>query len=342
MEVKLIGVDTSKGHFALHGVDASGSMVWRRELRRAQFEAFLAVQPPCAVALEACGASHHWGRRLGALGHEARLVPPQYVKPFVKRGKTDRADAEAVCEAAQRPGMRFVPVRDAETQARAMVLRTREALVSGRTRLVNALRGHAAEFGLVAPRGRASVEALLAAAGADPALPEPARRMLALLGAQVAELDRAVAGIDAEIARMHEADPVCRLLAEVPGIGPVTAVTLSLAVEPARFESGRHLAAWIGLTPREHATGGRVRPGRISKAGHERLRSLLVLGATTVIRHARKGGRNASPWLLGLLARKPAKLAAVALANKMARVAWAIMSTGEAYRRPPQAVGAAG
>jgi len=336
MGYKLTGVDTSKRVFTLHGVDASGAVTPRRELRRGQFEAFFARLSPCEVALEACGASHHWGRMLSAQGHTVRLIPPQYVKPCVKRSKTDRADAEAICEAASRPGMRFVPVRGAEAQAQLMVPRTRDALVSGRTRLINALRGHAAEFGLVVPLGRARVEEPLGQVAADAALPEPMRRMIAPLGAQVADPDRAITEIDAELARMHEASPMSRLLAEVPGIGPITAISLALSVEAERFEGGRHLAAWIGLTPREHSTGGRQSLGRISKAGHERLRQLLVLGATTVIRHARPGGRNASPWLLGLLARKPRKLAAVALANKMARIAWAMPSRGEAYRRPPR------
>lgn len=341
MGFKVIGVDTSKRVFTLHGVDASGAVALRRDLRRAQFEAFFARLPPCEVALEACGASHHWGRVLRAQGHTVRLIPPQYVKPFVKRSKTDRADAEAICEAASRPGMRFVPVREAEAQARLMALRTRDALVAGRARLINALRGHAAEFGLVVSLGRARVEDLLGQVAADPALPEPMRRMIAPLGGQVAEMDRAIAAIGAELARMRQNNPVSRPLAEVPGIGPITAISLVLSVEPGRFESGRHLAAWIGLTPREHSTGGRQSLGRISKAGHERLRKLLVLGATTVIRHARPGGRNASPWLMSLLARKPRKLAAVALANKMARIAWAMLSRGEVYRHAPREIGAA-
>lgn len=341
MEVKLIGVDTSKRVFALHGVDATGAVVVRRELRRGQFAAFFAGLAPCDVVLEACGASHHWGRLLAAQGHRVRLIPPQYVKPYVKRSKTDRADAEAICEAASRPHMRFVPVRSAENQGQLMVLRTRDALVATRTRLVNTLRSHAAEFGLVAALGRAQVAGLLARVAADLSLPAPMRRMIALLGEQVAETDRALEAIDAELAELHAAHPVSRLLAEVPGIGPITAITLVLSVEPERFESGRHLASWIGLTPREHSSGGRQSLGRISKAGHERLRRLLVLGATTVIRHARPGAKHASAWLLGLLARKPRKLAAVALANKMARIAWAMLSRGEAYRRPPQEIGAA-
>ncbi len=276
----------------------------------------------------------HWGRRLAQMGHRVRLVPAQYVKPFVKRGKNDRIDAEAICEAAGRPGMRFVPIKSAEQQASLMLLKARGLLVRQRTQLVNALRGHATEYGLVAAQGIGKVGPLLAKVAAEAAIPPPAREAMALLGREIAQRDERVAALDAELLALHKANPLSRLLEGVPGVGPVTAITLALTVDASQFASGRHLAAFLGLTPRQRSTGGKQRLGGISKAGNSRLRTLLVAGASAVIRHARPGSRSASPWLLGLLARKPRKLAAVALANKMARIAWAMMARGEAYRRP--------
>ena len=336
MEYKRIAVDTSKHVFTLHGIDAAGAAVLRRDLRRADVEAFFAKLAPCEVVLEACGASHHWGRRLGALGHRVRLLPAQYVKPFVKRGKNDRNDAAAICTAAGQLDTCDVPVKSAEQQAALMVLRVRELLVRQRTQLVNALRGHAAEFGLVTAKGLARIEPLLATIKATAAILAPAQAMLAVLGEEIAHLDERLATLEAALLALHKANPLSRRLAGVPGIGPVTAITLALSVDPAQFASGRHLAAWIGLTPREHSTGGKQRLGGISRAGNERLRQLLVVGATAVIRHAKPGGK-ASAWLLGLLERKPRKLAAVALANKMARIVWAMMTRGEAYRVAPVA-----
>jgi transposase len=336
MEYKRIAVDTSKHVFTLHGIDASGAAVLRRDLRRGEVEAFFAQLAPCEVVLEACGASHHWGRRLTALGHRVRLLPAQYVQPFVKRGKNDRNDAAAICTAAGQLDRCDVPVKSAEQQAALMVLRVRELLVRQRTQLVNALRGHAAEFGLVTAKGLARIEPLLATIKATAAIPAPAQAMLAVLGEEIGHLDERLATLEAALLAQHKANPLSRRLAGVPGIGPVTAITLALSVDPAQFVSGRHLAAWIGLTPREHSTGGKPRLGGISRAGNERLRQLLVVGATAVIRHARPGGK-ASAWLLGLLERKPRKLAAVALANKMARIVWAMMTRGEAYRVAPVA-----
>jgi transposase len=336
MEIKRIGVDTSKHVFTLHGVDASGAAVLRRDLRRSAFEAYMAKLAPTEVALEACGGAHHWARRLTAMDHRVRLLPPQYVKAYVKRNKTDRADAEAICEAAGRPSMRFVPVKSAERQGELIVLRTRELLVRQRTQTVNALRGHATEFGVVVPLGVSRVEELLTKLASDPEVPDIAREMLAMLGRQIEQIDQQLAIIDARLLAMHKASEVSRRLAQVPGVGPITAISLTLNVEPAQFESGRHLAAWLGLTPREHSSGGKQRLGGISRAGNERLRQLLVVGATAVIRHASKpGARLASPWLRQLLARKPRKLAAVALANKTARIVWAMMTRGEAYRAKP-------
>jgi transposase len=333
-EVTRIGLDTSKAVFSLHCVNSAGQVVHRADIRRGRLLAFLAKLPPVQIALEACGGAHHWARELNALGHEVRLIPPQYVKPFVKRSKTDRADAEAICEAASRPAMRFVRVKTAEQQAQALALKVRETLVSERTRLINCLRGHACEFGLVSAQGTAQVEPLLRRIAADPTLPAAAREMLALLGAEIAHLDERLAELDARLRHMQRAHPVARLLQTIPGVGPIAALSFVLEVEPADFKSGRHLAAWLGLVPREHSSGGKRRLGGISRAGNERLRQLLVLGATTVIRYAaRPGHRLASPWLTRLLARRPRKLAAVALANKMARIIWAMMSSGEVYRR---------
>ncbi len=329
-QIKRVGVDTSKHIFTVHGVDEKDRPVLRRNLRRGTFLEVFAKLPPTKVALEACGASHHWGRALQALGHEVALIPPQYVKPFVKRSKNDRNDAEAISEAAARPGMAQVPVKSAEQQAAAMLLSVRELLSRQRTQLVNALRGHAAEFGLVAAKGDKGLAELIAAAQGS--LPKPAIEALALLSRQIGQVEAELAQADAKLQAQHRALPASRLLETIPGVGWMTALTLTLRVDTSQFESGRHLAAWIGLVPRENSTGGKQRLGGISRAGDERLRSLLVLGATAVIQHAKPG--KSSPWLLSLLARKPRKLAAVALANKIARTAWAMMTSGEKYRQP--------
>ena len=341
MKLKRIGLDTSKAVFTLHGVDADEEIVLRRDVRRADLEPFFARLPPALVALEACGSSHHWGRRLVALGHTVRLIPPQYVKPFVRRGKNDRNDAEAICEAASRPSMPTVPVRAAEQQADAIVLSARELLVRQRTQLINAVRGHAAEFGIVAAKNTSHLPALLEAVAADDAVPEAARTMLAFLGTQVGQLDERIAELDHRMKQQHKANPVSRRLAEIPGIGPVGALSLALTVDASRFRSGRHFVAWLVLTPKERSTGGQQRLGGISRAGNERLRQLLVVDAMAVIRFARPGSRSASGWLISLLERKPRKLAAVALANKMARIAWAMMASGKAYRGRTGAVATA-
>lgn len=334
MEIKRIAIDTSKHVFTLHGVDDRERPVLRRDLKRQQLEVFFTEQPPTEVVMEACGGSHHWGRVLSRLGHRVCLIPAQYVKPFVKRAKNDRADAEAISEAASRPTMPSVPVKSAEQQAGAMILKHREMLVAQRTQAINALRGHAAEFGVIAARGTAQVDALLDKLGAEKEVPEAGRTMFAQIGAHIAALDEQIAAINKELTDLHAKDPLSQRLAKVPGIGPISAVTLALTISAEHFASGRHFAAWLGLTPKEHSTGGKQRLGKISKAGNERLRSLLVVGATAVIRHARPGRPNASAWLLNLLERKPRKLAAVALANKMARIVWAMMARGEDYPLP--------
>src|SRR3954452_20971891 len=266
MKLKRLGLDTSKAVFTLHGVDHDEKVVLRRNMRRAEMEAFFAKLPPTHGAWGAGGGSHHWGRHLAALGHTVQLIPPHYVKPFVRRGKNDRNDAEAIREAASRPGMPSVPVKAPEQQAEAIVLSARELLVRQRTQLVNAVRGHAAEFGIVAAKGTSQLPALLEAVAAEAAVPDAA-----FLGTQVAQLDERIAELEQRMKRQHKANAMSRALAEVPGIGPIEALSLVLTIDPGRFTSGRHFAAWLGLTPKEHSTGGRQRLGGISRAGNERL-----------------------------------------------------------------------
>jgi len=324
-----IGLDTSKHVFQVHGVDASERVVLRRQLSRGQVEKFFAGLAPTVVGLEACGASHHWGRVLGDLGHTVRLLPPQYVTAYVKRGKNDRIDAEAICEAMSRPSMRFVPVKSADEQAAAMLLSVRDLLVKQRTMLVNAIRGHAAEFGVVGAKGVARVVDVLERARES--LPTLAWDQLAVLAGQLEVLDIQLGKIEKQLRTWHRENERSRRLASMPGMGPIGAMTMVLRVpDPTVFRSGRHFASWIGLTPREHSTAGRQRLGKISREGDEALRRLLVVGATSVIKQAQRGRGPA--WLLALLKRRPVKVAAVALANKMARIAWAMMVSGEVYR----------
>jgi transposase len=335
MEFKRIAIDTCKHVFTIHGVDQQEHPALRRELRRAQVEPFFAKLAPTEIVLEACGGSHHWGRVLTRLGHRVRLLPPQYVKPFVKRSKNDRNDAEAINEAAARPSMRSVPIKTVERQAETIVVKHREMLVAHRTQLINALRGHAMEFGAITARGTSNVSALLAVLAADAAIPDAAKVMFAQMGEHIADLDAKLEKVDRQLMERHKSDPVSRLLAAIPGVGPITAITMVVTINACDFTSARHFSAWLGLTPREHSTGGKQRLGKISKAGNERLRQLLVVGAMSVIRLAKPGSKSASAWLLKLLERKPRKVVAVALANKMARIIWAILERGEAYRGQP-------
>ncbi|MDD2878656.1 MAG: IS110 family transposase [Acidiphilium sp.] len=337
MEYKRISIDTSKHVFTIHGVDEKERPVLRREVGRAQVERFFAKIAPTEVVLEACGGSHHWGRVLSRMGHRVKLIPPQYVKPFVKRGKNDRNDAEAICEAASRPTMRTVPVKSVDEQAATLILKHREMLVGQRTQAINALRGHATEFGIIGTKGCANVEALITALLANTAVPDVAKSMLKDMGSHVADLDAKISVLDQKLNELHKTNPVSQRLAAIPGVGPITAITMALTINAADFETGRHFAAWLGLTPREHSTGGKHRLGRINKAGNERLRQLLVVGSMSVIRFAKPGSKSASEWLLKLLERRPRKVAAVALANKIARVIWAMMVRGEVYRRQPVA-----
>jgi len=330
-EVNIIGLDLAKSVFQAHGVDGSGAVLFKRRLRRDQVLAFFAQWPACVVAMEACAGAHHWGRAIGALGHEVRLIPPAYVKPFVKRQKTDAADAEAICEAAQRPSMRFVAVKSETQQAAATVFRARDLLVRQRTQIINALRGHLAEYGLVAPRGPAHV-ARLKVFLEEGRVPAEALGPLELLMTCLETLGVKIADLDRQLAARAKADEQTRRLMTLPGVGPVTATAL-LALAPPRegFRKGRDFAAWAGLTPRQHSSGDRITMGRTSKMGDRTLRRLLIIGAQAVVRWQARGV-PADPWLARMLARKPRQLVAVALAGRMARIAWAMMRDGTDYR----------
>lgn len=329
-QVTTIGLDLAKQVFQVHGVDGSGRVVLRRQLKRRQVAGFFAQLPRCLVGMEACGTAHHWGRQLQALGHEVRLIVPAYAKAFVRRNKTDPADAEAICEAVSRPWMRFVPIKEEAAQAIASVHRVRERLIGQRTMVQNMLRGQMAEFGVVAPKGPSHVKELIAHL-ADPAsLPEALRQSLLGVAQLLAELDRQIAAIDQRILAWHKADARSQDLATIPGFGPILASAMAVRVaQPERFTSGRDLAAWIGLVPKQASSGDSLRLGRISKMGDVYLRRLLVNGAQAVLNGRR---RNTDPWLQRLLATKPRLVAAVALANKMARIAWAVMVRQTRFR----------
>jgi transposase len=332
MTIIRIGLDTSKHVFQMHGVDENDQPVLRQRIRRSEVEKVFAKLPPTRIGMEACGASHYWARVLRRLGHEVLLIPPQYVKAYVRRGKNDAIDAEAICEAMGRPRTRFVPVKSAGQQAALTMLGVRDLLVKQRTMLINAIRGHAAEFGVTVAKGPKQVAALLQRLATGEDVPALAREIIGVLASQLDGLNIKLKAIEARVMAWHRQDQTSQCLATIPGIGPIGGVSFALKVpDPKAFHSGRHFAAWIGITPREDSTAGRQRLGRISKAGDEDLRRLLVLGATAVIQQAKPG--RASPWLMGLLARKAKKVAALALANKMARIIWAMMVSGETYRR---------
>jgi len=325
-------MDTSKHIFQLHGVDAAERPVLRKRLGRRQMVAFFAKLPATVIGIEACGAAHYWARVLGEFGHEVRLIAPQHVKPYVKRNKNDRRDAEGLCEATGRPTMRFVSVKTAEQQAALMLAGLREQMVARRTQLSNAIRGYAAEFGITAAKGLDKIEPLLADIAQDESVPALARGSFAVQGREYAQLQSELKAIEARLRAWHRANADSRRLAKIPGVGPIGASALVMKTpDPSAFPSGRHFAAWLGLTPKDHSTAGKTRLGKITRAGDERLRSVLVAGATAVIQQAKHGRGHPSPWLLALLKRKPPKLAAVALANKIARIAWKLMTTGESY-----------
>jgi transposase len=327
-----IGIDTSKSVFVLHGVDAAEQPVLRRKLRRSQVLEFFRKLEPTKIGMEACGGAHYWARELRALGHKVVLLPPQYVKPYVKRNKNDAADAEAICEAMSRPTMRFVPVKTTEQQAALMLAGARDGLIARRTQLSNTIRGYAAEFGLTTAKGLDKIEPLLARIAASAELPKLAKELFAVYGRDYAQLQRQIMKIEARLMAWHKDNELSRRLVEVPTIGPIGATLLAMKVtNPHIFRCGRDFSAWIGLTPKDHSTAGKTRLGVITRAGDEALRSALVAGAMAVIQQAQKGRGYSPPWLVELLKRKPPKLAAVALANKMARVVWKLMVSGERY-----------
>jgi transposase len=331
-QVSRIGMDTSNRIFQLHGVDAAEEPVLRKKLRRKEMMKFFEELPPTKVGIEACASSHHWGRLLQSFGHEVKLIPPQFVRPYVKRNKNDAADAEAICEAMSRPTMRFVPVKTAEQQAALMLVGVRERLVRNRTQLSNAIRGYAAEFGVTAAKGLNRIEQLLERIATDETLPSLARTLFALHGKEYEQLNAQLEKVEARLMAWHRADPCSQRLAQIPGIGPIGASMLVMKTPaPETFRSGRQFAAWLGLTPKDHSTAGKLRLGGITHAGDEALRSVLVVGSTSVLRRVQQRGTG-SPWLINLLKRKPPKLAAVALANKNARIAWKLMVSGERYR----------
>jgi transposase len=324
-------MDTSKHIFQLHGVSTAEEPILRKKLPRKEMVAFFTSLAPTVIAIEACAASHYWARLLRSLGHQVKLIAPQLVKPYVKRGKNDAADAEALCEAMSRPTMRFVPVKTAEQQAALMLVGLRDRLIRNRTQLANAIRGYAAEFGLTAAKGMVHLDPLLARIQDDESLPIMARDLFAVQAKEYTQVQAQIDEVETKLMAWHKADKCSQHLARIPGIGPIGAALLMMKTPaPELFRSGRQFAAWLGLTPKDHSTAGKTRPGAITRAGDERLRSVLVAGSTAVIQQIRRRG-NASPWLAELLKRKPPKLAAVALANKIARIAWKLMVTGQSY-----------
>jgi transposase len=334
-EITTVGIDLAKSIFQVHAVDGSGRVVVSKAVRRAAFLAFMSKIPACLVGMEACASAHYWARELAKLGHKVRLIPPAYVKAYVRRQKNDAADAAAICEAVSRPSMRFVPVKTEAQQAALMLHRARALLVSQRTALICALRSHMAEFGVVAAKGAREIGPLLAllADDADQRLPGLARAALKPLARRLTGLEAEIAGLDGQLLAWHRSNEVSRRLATIPGIGPLTATALAASIaDPSMFASGREFAAFLGLVPRQTSSGGKERLGRISKMGDRYLRTLLVVGATAVLRHAKTGGGAPRIWARALLEKKPFKLVAVALANKTARIAWAVMSRGEAFR----------
>ena len=335
--ITTIGLDIAKSVFQVHGIDAEDNVILRRQLKRRYVLAFFEKLPPCLVGIEACASSHHWSRELQALGHTVRLRPPAYVKPYVKRHKNDATDAEAICEAVTRPNMRFVATKTLEQQSCLALHRTRHLFIRQQTSVINSIRAHLAEFGIVAPVGRNGVEQLLgvAADSNDKRLPEVARACVIALGAQLQTLKAQILEFDRMIRAWHRSNETSRRLDVIPGVGPALATALVASIaDPKAFRSGGDFSAWIGLVPKQNSSGGKDRLGSISKRGDRYLRSLFTTGALAVIRYAKIHGTGHRPWLTALLARRPTMVAAIALANKIARMAWAMMAKGERYREP--------
>jgi transposase len=335
-KVSIIGLDLAKRSFQAHGARAEGGVAFRKKLSREKVLTFLAEQPRCIVAMEACGSAHHWGRTIRDLGHEVRLIPPAYVKPFVKRQKNDAADAEAIVEAASRPTMRFVAVKTEEQQARAMLFRTRDLLVRQRTQLINALRGHFSEHGVVAAQGPANVKVLEEAVkDQGTSLPLLVVELARVFLDQIEGLSKRISGLEKVTAHEAACGETTRRLQTMPGVGPITALAIETFAPPMDvFKCGRDFAAWLGLVPRQHSTGGKQVLGKVSKMGQRDIRRLLIIGAMAVVRSALRKGSPEGSWLQRMLARKPRMLVAIALANKMARSIWAMLAKAEDYRVP--------
>jgi transposase len=334
-KVTIIGLDLAKSAFQVHGADQDGMPVVRKKLRRGQVLGFFAELSPCLIGLEACASAHYWARELQALGHAVRLIPPQYVKPFVKTNKNDASDAEAICEALARPTMRYAAVKSAEQQSVLMLHRARELLVRQRTMLINAIRGHCAEFGVVVAQGASKVSALIEMIEdhQDERLPALAREALGSLVGQLRMVQTQILGLEKKLLAWHRANEASRRLETIPGVGVITATALVVTIgDASQFHSGRQLAAWFGLVPRQYSSGGKERLGRISKRGDGYLRKLLVHGARTVLLSSRRQKERRSPWQEALLARRPTNVVLVAMANKTARVVWAMLSRGETFR----------
>jgi transposase len=335
-KISTIGLDLAKNVFQAHGATEDGTPVFNRKLRRGDVLKFFEKMPPCLVGMEACAGAHYWAREITKLGHEVRLIPPAYVKPFVKRGKTDAADAEAISEAVTRKTMRFVPIKSAEQQAAAMVLKARNLLVRQRTQAVNAMRAHLAELGIVTGVGIVKIDTLTKIIRDEEGmrLPQAARFALSIIVDQIDALERQIDTLEKSIVAEVKRDEEARRVMTIPGVGPITAATIkALVPDPEGFRSARHFATWLGLTPKSHSSGGKERLGRISKMGNQEIRTLLVVGATSVLRTVRNNP-DAWPWQSTLLARRPFKVAAVALANKMARIIWALLTKNDVYRHP--------
>lgn len=338
-EVSIIGVDLAKQVFQLHGATEEGEVVFRKKLSRKQFFSFMQSHPACIVAMEACATAHHWARTLLSIGHEVRLIAPKFVKPYVKSQKNDMADAEAIAEAGSRPTMRFVEVKTSEQQGLGMIFRLRDLLVGQRTQVINALRGHLAEFGLITGKGRENVDKLRAvlepSAGSDE-LPAVVRHMAQLCFEQIDSLSQRIAELDAQVAAASRRSRFSARLQQMPGVGPITAMALAAFAPPMEsFRQGRDFSAWLGLVPRQHSSGGKQRLGRTSKSGQRDIRRLLIIGAMAVISGARIRPPAENSWLGRMLARKPRMLAAIALANKMARMLWAMITKDEEFRGGP-------